>query len=209
MEHDQPLLRINVWLRKNARRILNNSLNKGATEIDIDRLQKIVGQVLPVDLVHLYTSYNGMSDDQNIGNFFYGLDFIPLEEVISDVVRRSSSPIIPLGRADAAIDKKDMLNRDWLLLAHDHSHASLRVDLTPTPLGTVGQVIFIDEEYETGILMARSVDELIKNFANDLESGLYTLNQDALEDGNHYLEPDKKIDLVNWFSSERWAHLAG
>lgn len=52
--------------------------------------------------------------------------------------------------------------------------------------------------------MANSTKELIENFKNDLENNLYQLDEDALEDGNHYLTADQRIDIVNWETSEIW-----
>lgn len=77
--------------------------------------------------------------------------------------------------------------------------------MAPTTLGKVGQIIFIDMEYEVGILVADSMTQLIENFLSDLEHGLYQLNEEALEDDNEFLECDESIDLINWHNSEKWA----
>ena len=78
------------------------------------------------------------------------------------------------------------------------------LDLSPTQNGKYGQIIFIDDEEEIGILVANSTAQLVENFKNDLENQLYYLNEDALEDENHFLEVDDKIDIVNWYASEVW-----
>ncbi len=76
--------------------------------------------------------------------------------------------------------------------------------MAPTTLGgEVGQIIFIDMEYEIGILVADSMAQLIENFLSDLEHGLYRLNEEALEGGNTFLECDESIDLINWSGSVR------
>jgi cell wall assembly regulator SMI1 len=79
------------------------------------------------------------------------------------------------------------------------------VDLAPTAVGQIGQVIFMDHEYDVGILVANSITDLLQQFSDDLDNDLYQLNEDALEDENEFLESDAAIDLVNWHMSERWA----
>lgn len=209
MTIEKNLSNVKAWLNKKARRIINESLNKGATQHEVDQLQNLVSKTLPEDLVMLYKTHNGMNDNENMGNFFYGFDFLSLDRVADDFSsRQSEDEVIPLKNADAGIDKTTMLNPNWLALGFDHAHTFLRVDLAPTPEGTYGQVIFIDEEYQIGILVAESVDALIKNFSDDLDKGLYTLNEDALQDGNHYLAVNEKIDIINWFGNARWVHFA-
>lgn len=47
--------------------------------------------------------------------------------------------------------------------------------------------------------------QLIENFLSDLKHGLYQLNEEALEDGNEFLECDESIDLINWHNGGKWA----
>lgn len=209
MTIEKNLSTVKAWLNKKARRIINESLNKGATQNEIDQLQNLVSKMLPEDLVMLYKAHNGMNDDDNMGNFFYGFDFLSLDRVADDFSsRQSEDEVIALKKADVGIDKTNILNPYWLALGFDHGHTFLRVDLAPAAEGTYGQVIFVDEEYQIAILVAKNVDELVENFSNDLDNGLYTLNEDALQDGNHYLAVNEKIDLINWFGNARWVHFA-
>ena len=43
-----------------------------------------------------------------------------------------------------------------------------------------------------------------KEVRNDFQNDLFYLDDDAFEDGNHYLTADSKIDIVNWETSEIW-----
>ena len=63
---------------------------------------------------------------------------------------------------------------------------------------------FIDGDHNVGLLIANSITELIANFANDLDKGLYSLNEEALEDEQHFLEADAQIDIANWHKIEKW-----
>lgn len=71
-----------------------------------------------------------------------------------------------------------------------------------------GQVILVDEEMETAFPVANSVAGLLANFAHDLEKSHYSLDPDALADGNEYLSPDAEISLSNWSAAKRWAGFA-
>ena len=148
-----------------------------------------------------------MNEDENLGNLFYGMAFLSLDEIKS---KRSEfenweDELFTLKHADPQIDSKNIQNSDWIIFAHDSGRTGLYLDLAPTTLGKVGQIIFIDMEYEVGILVADSMTQLIENFLSDLEHGLYQLNEEALEDDNEFLECDESIDLINWHNSEKWA----
>lgn len=198
---------IEKWLMENAIKILNLSLQKPATEDEIKELETATGKNLPGDFKELYLWHNGLNDQENFGSLFYGMDFFPVSRIIEEYRYKKehyASENIPLKKADKEIDSASMFNINWIKFAFDGSHTSLLIDLAPASQGTYGQIIFIDDEYETGILVANSTAELIEKFKNDLENNLYQLDEDALEDENHYLTADKAIDIVNWETSEIW-----
>lgn len=199
--------KIESWLRGNASKILELSLQKPATEDMITALEKEIGNILPDDFKELYLWHNGLSDEHNFGSLFYGMDFFSIDQIIAEYLYKKENYAhenIPLKAADEGIDASNIYNIDWIKFAFDGSHTSLCIDLAPTIKGNYGQIIFIDDEYERGILVANSTRELVINFKNDLENGLYQLDDDAMEDKNHYLTADQKIDIINWESSEIW-----
>lgn len=199
--------KIETWLEEKAGKIIEFSLQKPATEDQINELEAVTGKKLPDDFKELYFWHNGLNDEENFGSLFYGMDFFPVERIISDHVseqKNHPSEKIALIKADRGIDPENMHNADWLKFAFDGSHTGLYLDLAPAVDGKYGQIIFIDHEYEVGILVADSTAELVQNFQDDLENSLYDLEEDALEDGNHYLDTDPRIDIVNWEMSETW-----
>jgi len=196
--------KIENWLKENAEKIVEFSLQKPATENEINKLEKTIGKDLPNDFRELYLWHNGLSDEENFGSLFYGMDFFPIDSIISAYVNNENFENIPLKKADKEIDPSNIYNPNWLKFAFDGAHTGLYLDLAPTPNGKYGQIIFIDNEYEVGILVASSTTELIEKLQNDLENNLYYLDEDALEDENHYLTADTKIDIVNWETSEKW-----
>lgn len=53
-------------------------------------------------------------------------------------------------------------HRDWIQFAHDGGRTGLYMDLAPTGKGNSGQIIFIDHEYNLGILVANSLRDLLE-----------------------------------------------
>ena len=204
---EQDLEKIENWLKGHAQRIFNHSLQRPATEIQFDELEKTIGKSLPADFKALYLWHNGLDDEENFGSLFYGMDLFPIDRIIEQYLYKKdndASENIPLQKADKEIDPDNIDNIDWIKFAFDGSHTGLFIDLAPSSNGNYGQIIFIDNEYETGIVVANSTAELVKSFKNDLENDLYQLDEDALEDGNHYLTTDPRIDIINWETSEIW-----
>jgi len=197
---------IDNWLQQHAGKIARCSLQPPATEAALLALEAVTGKLLPSDFKALYQWHNGLTDDENVGSLFFGMDFFPADRIVAEYneQRKAGLELIPLKRADKEIDASDLFNPDWIRFAFDGSHAGLYLDLAPAAEGQYGQIIFIDTEYDTGILVASSTANLVAAFANELEQGLYHLAEDALDDDNHYLEADDKIDIVNWQTSEKW-----
>lgn len=199
--------KISNWLKSNAPKLAEFSLQPPATKNDVQELENEIGKALPEDFKQLYFWHNGLDDANNLGSLFYGMDFLPIEKIKIEYAsrKRTVNPEnYPLKKADKGIDATSVLNHDWIMFAFDNSHTALFLDLTPTSEGKYGQIIFIDDEYETGILVANSTAELVSGFYDDLINKRYFLSEDALEDDNHFLETDSKIDIVNWQRSERW-----
>lgn len=205
---DKNLQRVINWLTINARRIVEFSLNEPATDEQISNLQKHFDKELPDDFINLYKTYNGMNDEENMGNFFYALSFLSIDKIIADKEFRNTQSKdfeqIPLSHFDKEIDGANLYNPYWVALGFDGSRSYLRLDLSPSEKGTYGQIIFVDGEYNVGLFIASSIAALIENFANDIDKGLYCLNEEALEDEQHFLEVDTPIDIVNWYHIEKW-----
>ena len=194
---------IEKWLNENAPKIVKNSLQAPIAERQWETFSKLIEKNLPDDFKHLYLWHNGMNDDENVGSLFYGMSFYSMDEVLQNHEGRSEERIA-LKKWDKEIKPEHINNSHWIRFAFDGAHTGLYLDLDPSNEGTYGQVIFIDDEYEVGILVANSVRDLVCQFTEDLEQGLYHLHEDALEDGNHFLETDDSIDIINWQDSVKW-----
>ena len=200
---------ITAWLKDNAPKIIGN-LNPPATPEEIASVESKIGIAMPEDWKNLYLTHNGMNEDSNMGSLFYGLDFLSLEKVAKEFENNaapSSEPPELVKVTDASINLTDIYNPKWIALAHDHAGNMIRVDMDPGEKGKVGQIIFVDIDSNVVVFLADSVDEMLSNFAADLKNGKYHLSEDALEDGDEFLNCDKEIDVMNWAFSPKWEHL--
>ena len=200
---------IEGWLDANAPRIRAN-LNPGAADSALDEVEASLGITMPADWRALYRAHDGMNDSDNLGSLFYGMQFMPLKRMLKEQSLSSdgTSTKRPVKSADGGINGLDLNNPKWIGLAHDFGDTQLRVDMDPADGGHLGQIIFTDQAYRVAILVAPSAADLLASFAEDLQKGLYTLNAEALADGNHFLNCAREIDIVNWSSSPRWKHLS-
>lgn len=198
--------RIHAWLGLNANNILQ-SLQEPANLTHISTLEDLVGTTLPQQLTELYSKHNGINPDF-CANLIYGINFIPVENTIEQINDYGSvSDQLSLKYADAGIVPSYTFGKKRVPIADDSGACLLCVDLDPSEHGIFGQVILLDHDSGVALKLADSIDELLEKFAEDLESGKYTLLPEAMEDGNEWLEPAKEIDVVNWFNSPAWAHV--
>ncbi len=199
---------IESWLSNNAPKIMDN-LNPGASDEDLRRIDELVGEAMPKEWRDLYLAHDGMNDSGNLGSLFYGYEFLSLERVHDELESQIGldEDDLPVRIADKGVNKANMHNLKWVPFAHDGGDTLLRLDLDPGSGGTKGQVIFTDHEVDAVIVLASSISELLKQFGNDLNKGLYWLDEDALADGNEFLKCDDEVDVCNWSNSLRWEYL--
>ncbi|MDF2380865.1 SMI1/KNR4 family protein [Nostoc ellipsosporum NOK] len=186
-------------LSKIAPRITDLSLNVGASDADIAKLERTIGKTLPEDFKELYRSINGNNDDENFGNFAYGQVLSSIDQIIASWNFRkefsSKFDTIGLSHFHPQIDGSNFYNLNWLEIGNTSGRDGLFLDLAPTDRGTYGQIIFLDGTDNVGILVANSTQQLLEQFISDLDNGQYYLAEDALDDGNHWLETKESIDL--------------
>ncbi len=196
---------INCWLQSNAPNI-RKALNAPASKDNLDELEELVGESLPEDFRSLYSMYNGISSNA-MANLIYGLQFFPIERVISEVENNSLLSSEQLAYADEGIDASYIFSKYRIPFGSDSSACLLCVDIKPTKGGTIGQVILLDFDCNVALNIAPSLSELYLTFANDLKEGKYTLSEDALEDSVEWLEPDQELDIINWRRTARWGDI--
>ena len=69
----------------------------------------------------------------------------------------------------------------WISVAHDFGNLEVGIDITPGPLGAVGQVVNWGAEYEDHFVLAPDLDAFADAIATDLEMGNFFMES---EDGS-------------------------
>ena len=196
------------WLSDNAPKIVE-ALQEPASQTKIKELESLVGKALPEDFIRLYKTHNGTNPDI-FANFAYGMPFISIEKSIEQIkCFDHPNDDNKLSFSDDEIKRNYTFGKLRIPIGDDSGTCLICVDLDPTQNGNYGQVILIDYEKNVGLKLADSVEKYILKFTSDLISGKYKLQEDALEDGVHWLEPEREIDPGNWFNSPTWQYVPG
>ena len=171
--------RFENWIAKNASH-LSTELNASASENDIDKLEKTIGEKLPKEYVEFLKVHNGQNRDSE------GL--IETEELLSSerVIDEWSlwKELLDKGdfedsRSEPSIGiKSDWWNSKWIPITYDGSGNHYCIDLDPDKGGKSGQVIRMWHDSAERELIASSFKEWISNYVSDLEKGNYVYSED-------------------------------
>ncbi|WP_267119320.1 SMI1/KNR4 family protein [Xanthomonas sacchari] len=204
---NEMLERIRDHLRVIAPEV-EKALLPAANELEINALKSALGRPLPEDLVAVYRESAGLNPDAT-ANFALGFSFMDVATVTFEVERSSYNDDAGASAqfADKGIRPVLKLGKDRLVIGSDCSQCRLCVDLSPEENGTYGQVIFIDQEWGVALLLARSMNDFLRKFEQDLSMGKYSLAQDALDDGVQWLSATRDIDVGNWYNSPTWSYV--
>lgn len=151
-------------------------LNGGADEEQLRQLAEKTGCELPAELLQLYRRFDGEDMSKNIG-FLAGLQFLPLDRVLSDLefFRGAEDELTTMGTK--AISEAPMCELNRIPIAFDCSRAWLAMDLSPAEGGTAGQIIAVDYDRDDCWLLADSLDALFGKMTIWLEKGILTINK--------------------------------
>lgn len=192
---------------KNKAPLILEAFQGAAEESKIEKLESLVGAVLPHDFKSMYRSKNGF-DSTKFANLFYGFPFLELDAIINAQEKlKTSNTMEPLRYADPEITKDYTFGPKRIPIGDDSGTSLLCIDLDPSDAGSYGQIIMVDYEMRVALKLNSSVEELIQQFEADLDSDKYSLQEDALADGVHWLKPVREIDPGNWFNSPRWQYV--
>lgn len=155
---------------------IEQRLNGGAEEGQLKQLAQKAGCELPAELIQLYRRFDGENMAGNIG-FLAGLQFLPLEKVLSDLdfFRGVEDELTAMGTK--AISEASMCGLNWIPIGFDCSRAWLAMDLSPTEGGTAGQIIAVDYDSDYCWLLADSLDALFDKMATWFQKGILTINK--------------------------------
>ena len=200
--------KIHDWLADKAPSI-KKALNPPVNKDRFNDLEDLIGKSLPKDFKELYSLHDGLSSNE-MANLVYGMQFLPIEQVIGEVklmIELSADGNTPLTHADDGIEKGYCFNKSRIPIGSDSGTCLLCVDLEPSKNGTYGQIILLDYDSDVALNIATSISSMYLVFSQDLQRGEYFLAEDALEDGIEWLEPSKEIDIINWYGTSRWGNI--
>lgn len=187
--------------------LILEAFQNGTKEDNFSTLEEIAGAKLPDDFKALYLDSNGF-DKEHFANLFYGFPFSSIEVVTSaqEALERDNDKS-PLRYADQAINSQYTFGVKRIPIGDDSGTSLLCVDLDPAEGGCYGQVILLDYEMGVALKLNNSILEMVKQFEADLIKDRYSLREDALEDGVHWLKAIREIEPINWFNSPRWQYV--
>ncbi|GJH13034.1 SMI1/KNR4 family protein [Caballeronia novacaledonica] len=176
---DEIWKRIETWLKQNAPEI-RGDLSPGASDSAFVEASKAFGIDLPQEMVDSYRIHDGSRG--GAGPLFGDWRLLSLA-----AAGRAWNTIVPVTDDEALDDVEDVAapqikgewwNPRWLPFASNSSGDFLCVDLDPAESGTPGQIISYYHAEPRRELLATGFNQWLSNFAADLESGKY-----RVEDG--------------------------
>lgn len=88
------------------------------------------------------------------------------------------------------------VHRGWVPIARDLVGNMVGLDLAPGPAGVHGQIILYGRDYDTKVVVATSLQELLFQFVTDLETGSYQIDKTESYDDNGFLDSTREDDYM-------------
>ncbi|KAK9473157.1 uncharacterized protein V1510DRAFT_106940 [Dipodascopsis tothii] len=99
--------------------------------------------------------------------------------------RAASVSMSTFGKTQASVPENAIqnvyANTSWLPLAKDFVGNNIAIDMSPGPAGSWGQVILFGREFDCKYVIARSWAHFLAMFADDLEDGLWSIDEETEE----------------------------
>ncbi|TDL24741.1 hypothetical protein BD410DRAFT_59222 [Rickenella mellea] len=186
---DQTWQRIRNWLG-NEYPELGDTLNWGIQPQDLADIEMAFGFALPPAVRESYLVVDGQEAESAAGcaeGLFFGLTFLPLEDVMEEWQFWREVDGDPATGANESL--RDVMQSipdgwvrrqyscsGWIPLVTDKAGNYLGVDLNPGEKGSVGQVIVFGRDFDTKVVMHRGDGPAgwarwLASFVEELESG--------------------------------------
>lgn len=88
------------------------------------------------------------------------------------------------------------VHRGWIPIAKDLYGNMLGLDLAPGPAGVRGQIILYGRDFDTKVVVATSLQELLFQYVTDLEAGNYQIDRTELYEDNGFLDASRDDDYL-------------
>ncbi|MCM3339851.1 SMI1/KNR4 family protein [Paenibacillus sp. MER TA 81-3] len=156
---------------KDHRAVLYNNLRAGCRSSRLEQLEAIIGFELPQDFKALYAMNDGENDKEDSG-IFYGLNFMPLQEVEREwriwtdlLDSMDEGEILQCSRNCISYPEqaiKDIYaDKRWIPFINDFGGNFIGMDLDPDTHGTEGQIINFGRDEDEKIVIADSLKDFI------------------------------------------------
>lgn len=161
-------------------------LNAGASDHEINEIEKQLGLNFPETLRTLYKYCNGQSSDSAptlFGNYFHTLNDIAQAHENLIEVCDSEYGGCNASQHDISVHPKGTIQQmwfcdNWIPIAGHKSASYISVDTQPAAGGRVGQVILHDIDDDDRFLIAHSVDDFLAFAANCYVDKRFSLTGD-------------------------------
>lgn len=157
---------------------INVSLNPGASEEDIQKLQDATGVYIPHLFTMIYSVHNGQKPAST--PFYFTEEWLSIDHIIEvwemmhqlwlDKKFQHPDGTPWAVQADPEI-RNDWWNPNWLPITHDGAGNYLCMDLDHTDLRSYGQIILFERDNGSRTLIAASLTHLFQMYLDDLRSG--------------------------------------
>ncbi|MDE7477317.1 MAG: SMI1/KNR4 family protein [Lachnospiraceae bacterium] len=179
---EEPLKNLENYLSVIKKDIpdIEQRLNAGADEKQLEKIAKKARCQLPAEFIELYKRYDG-EDSSKCVHFFAGMDFLSLDEMSSelDFFKTVDDEMTAIGTK--VIREMPVHQLKWIPIATCGPRAWLIVDLSPAENGSVGQIITMDYETNDCYLLAKSLDELFEKMTAWFQEGIFTVDMEDPE----------------------------
>jgi cell wall assembly regulator SMI1 len=174
---------------------LRESLRRGATDAQIEALEKTIGAALPADVVALYRLHDGQVARPPTG-LIYGMTLMSLESATHDWTSWRDIATPDMEDSCAGLMKSFPANAielryhhpGWIPLTRDGSGNHTGVDLAPGRAGTRGQFIIFGRDENEKLQISTSLGAFFHWYANELEAGNFVVEIDEDEDVDPVVE---------------------
>ena len=176
---------IKTWYAEHLPEVLG-SLNPGVSESALaeleDELGREVGQRLPQSLRDIYLQNNGQQSGAT-GGMFFGLEFLSLEGVVTnwrDWKNIAGDSLYDNLSENSVSHPPEAIraayaNAGWIPFAYDWSSNHIGIDLSPGPVGQVGQIINFGSDEDNKFVIAPSFETFLVWHLEQLRKGNFRI----------------------------------
>lgn len=169
--------RIEAWLKHYAPEEFS-CLQPGATDQDIQEAETALGMTFPEEVRALYRLHNGGALIADPRYSFWEL--LCLEDIVDgwNSNRRFDHGLLAPLQPEDQVQRRNW-DLHWIPLLQKNDGTMLCLDLAPGPAGQRGQIILVFWENGERPVIVASFCELLSTFADDLEAGIYTWDEEV------------------------------